>query len=53
MRSIKQHFFHLKIHQIAGYSPHFWLKNALFYNAPKSLEGVHKKKTHCFFILSR
>ena len=26
----KQHFFYPKTHQIAGYCPHFWMKNALF-----------------------
>ncbi|CAB5497663.1 hypothetical protein THERMOS_708 [Bathymodiolus thermophilus thioautotrophic gill symbiont] len=39
MKSIKQHLFHPKIHQIAGYSPYFWLKNALFSNFPKSHWG--------------
>ncbi|AYQ56862.1 hypothetical protein MS2017_1162 [Bathymodiolus thermophilus thioautotrophic gill symbiont] len=35
MKNIKRHLFHSKIHQIAGCSPHFWLKNALFSNPPK------------------
>ncbi|SFV88428.1 hypothetical protein MNB_SUP05-SYMBIONT-5-1327 [hydrothermal vent metagenome] len=30
MKHIKQHFCHPKTRQITGYSPHFWVKNALF-----------------------
>ena len=36
MKRIKQHFFHPKTRQIAHYSPHFWIKNALFTTFPKS-----------------
>jgi hypothetical protein len=46
MKHIKQHLFHPKTHQamcdsplggqIAGYFPHFWMKNALYSVCPKS-----------------
>ncbi|CAB5501870.1 hypothetical protein THERMOS_1467 [Bathymodiolus thermophilus thioautotrophic gill symbiont] len=50
MKSIKQHLFHPKIHQIAGYSPNFWLKNALFSNFPKSHWGFWKRPIANFCI---
>ncbi|CAB5494015.1 hypothetical protein THERMOS_33 [Bathymodiolus thermophilus thioautotrophic gill symbiont] len=31
----KAALFHPKIYRIAGYSPYFWLRNALFSNSPK------------------
>ncbi len=35
MKRIKQHFFNPKARQIAHYSSHFWVKNALFTAFPK------------------
>ncbi|SFV86475.1 hypothetical protein MNB_SUP05-SYMBIONT-4-1365 [hydrothermal vent metagenome] len=36
MKHIKQHLSHPKTRQITGYSPYFWVENALFSIFPKS-----------------